>query len=223
MTIDEAIQLYIQRAENHEYILHSGEFIGGEGERMKQDIKRCVSENRQLAEWLTELKKAKKLLKEALIIAKIRPFCDERYCDICKNIGCEWGEDCFEWEHEDEVLALIGEDIDVPASADDTNVGRKSGGWISCKDRLPEPDTMVIVASYGSDIVIPEDGETVEECCERLKKERVRVTLGFIGSDGWYGSDYFPLIVTPSFWQQLIITPSFWQPLPGPPKGGDTE
>lgn len=85
---------------------------------------------------------------------------------------------------------------------------RRNGGWISCKDRLPEPDTMVIVASYGSDIVIPEDSETVEECCERLKKERVRVTLGFIGSDGWYGSDYFP----------LIVTPSFWQPLPEPPK-----
>lgn len=87
---------------------------------------------------------------------------------------------------------------------------RRSGGWISCKDKLPEPETMVIVASYGSDIVIPEDGETVEECCERLKKELVRVTLGFIGSDGWYASDYFP----------LIVTPSFWQPLPEPPEGG---
>lgn len=90
---------------------------------------------------------------------------------------------------------------------------RRNGGWISCKERMPKPETMVIVVCYGSDIVIPEDGETVEECCERLKKERVRVTLGFIGSDGWYDSDYFP----------LIVTPSFWQPLPEPPKGGDTE
>lgn len=56
MTIDEAILVYTQRAENHEYVLHSGEFIGGDGEHMKQDIKRCVSENRQLVEWLTELK-----------------------------------------------------------------------------------------------------------------------------------------------------------------------
>lgn len=68
LTFDEAIQLYIQRAENHEYILHSGEFIGGEGERMKQDIKRCVSENRQLAEWLTELKE----LRDSLGAVKLK-------------------------------------------------------------------------------------------------------------------------------------------------------
>jgi hypothetical protein len=30
---------------------------------MKQDIKYRISENRQLAEWLTELKEAKRLLK----------------------------------------------------------------------------------------------------------------------------------------------------------------
>jgi hypothetical protein len=63
MTLDEAIQLYTQRAENHEYILQIGKFIGAEGERMKQDIKYRISENRQLAEWLTELKEAKRLLK----------------------------------------------------------------------------------------------------------------------------------------------------------------
>ena len=87
---------------------------------------------------------------------------------------------------------------------------RRNAGWISCKERMPKPETMVIVACYGSDIVIPEDGETVEQCCERLKKERVRVTLGFIGSDGWYDSDYYP----------MMITPSFWQPIPEPPDGG---
>lgn len=81
--------------------------------------------------------------------------------------------------------------------------------WISVNDRLPEPDTMVIVACYGSDIVIPdyEHGETVCECVKRLEKECVRVTLGFIGSDGWYDSDYSP----------MIISPSYWQPLPEPP------
>lgn len=87
---------------------------------------------------------------------------------------------------------------------------RRNGGWISCKERMPKPETMVIVACYGSDIVIPEDGETVEECCERLQEECVRVTLGFIGSDGWYDSDYCP----------MMVTPSFWQPLPEPPEGG---
>lgn len=222
MTLDEAIKHCLDVAEQNEISaityknckeIKTNMYEKLTAEKAENDCRECAADHRQLAEWLRELKKAKKLLKEALIIAKIRPFCDERYCDICKNVGCEWGEDCFEWQSEAEALALIGEDTNVPASADDTNVGGKIDSWISCKDRLPEPDTMVIVASYGSDIVIPEDSETVEECCERLKKERVRVTLGFIGPDGWYGSDYFP----------LIVTPSFWQPLPEPPKGGDTE
>ena len=90
---------------------------------------------------------------------------------------------------------------------------KTSDKWISCDERMPEPETMVIVACYGSDIVIPdyEHGETVFECCERLQKEIVRVTLGFVGSDGWYDSDYAP----------MIISPTFWQPLPEPPKEGD--
>lgn len=218
MTIDEAIKHCLEVAEVNEDIADNCDM---DNWMNKASCEECAADHRQLAEWLTELKEAKRLLKAA--VEDIRYLINHakrngKACDRCKygnEMYC-YADDCnndAKWQHEAEALALIGEDIDVPASADDTNVGRKSGGWISCKDRLPEPNTMVIVASYGSDIVIPEDGETVEECCERLKKERVRITLGFIGSDGWYGSDYFP----------LIVTPSFWQPLPGPPKGGDTE
>lgn len=85
----------------------------------------------------------------------------------------------------------------------------QADNWISCKERQPEPETLVIVACYGSDIIIPQDGETLLESIGRVKNERVRVTLGFIGSDGWYGCDYFP----------MMITPTYWQPLPEPPKG----
>lgn len=195
MTIDEAIRHCEEVAE-------------------KMNDCECAADHRQLAEWLTELKEAKRLLKAAVEDFKVIGKALDADCDIlinCEECPLQSGHyNCRSWNHQDEALALIGKDIDVPASADDTNVGHKSGGWISCEDRLPEPDTMVIVASYGSDIVIPEDGETVEQCCERLKKERVRVTLGFIGSDGWYDSDYYP----------MMITPSFWQPIPEPPDGG---
>lgn len=85
----------------------------------------------------------------------------------------------------------------------------QADNWISCEERMPEPDTLVIVACYGSDIIIPHNGETLTESIERVQKEHVTVTLAFIGSDGWYGCDYFP----------MMITPTYWQPLPEPPKG----
>lgn len=136
MTIDEAIQLYTQRAENHEYILHSGEFIGGEGEHMKQDIKRCVSEHRQLAEWLRQLKDLReenkvlmqecdRLIKEKGELLKQHEQIGE-YKRLLKSvidewhIVCEWGncgEYCGwykngkctqEWSGKAEALKLIG-------------------------------------------------------------------------------------------------------------------
>ena len=79
--------------------------------------------------------------------------------------------------------------------------------WISCEEREPEADRLVLVACYGSDIIFPEEGETVEECQARLQRECVRVTLGFIGSDGWYDCEYSP----------MIIKPTYWMPLPEPP------
>ncbi len=103
MTIDEAINHCLEQART---LQDKADTLTGEESR---NCMECSADHIQLAEWLTELKEAKKLLKEALIIAKTRPFCDEHYCNICKNVGCELGEDCFEWEHEDEVLALISE------------------------------------------------------------------------------------------------------------------
>ena len=84
----------------------------------------------------------------------------------------------------------------------------QADNWISCKERQPEPETLVIVACYGSDIIIPQDGENLLESIRRVKNDVVRVTLGFIGSDGWYGCDWFP----------MTIEPDYWQPLPEPPK-----
>lgn len=47
-----------------------------------------------------------------------------------------------------EALALIGEDTNVPASADDTNVGGKIDSWISVKDRLPDEDGWYLVCKH---------------------------------------------------------------------------
>ena len=84
--------------------------------------------------------------------------------------------------------------------------------WISCDDELPPEDSLVIVCVYGSDLIIPMDGETIEEAILR-NRQGASVTLGFIGSDGWYGSEWAPMMVSPSFWAKI----------PKPPKDGDPE
>lgn len=82
--------------------------------------------------------------------------------------------------------------------------------WIPCSERMPEKDTDVIVCCYGSDLILTHDGETMQDAAERTHRESVSVTVGFIGSDGWYGADWFP----------MMVTPTYWMTLPEPPEGG---
>lgn len=86
--------------------------------------------------------------------------------------------------------------------------------WISCNERLPEQGERVIVAIFGSDMIIPNEGETLQDAIERSRKEGY-ITVGFIGSDGWYGADWFPLMVQPSYWMPK-------PDLPEPPKEDET-
>jgi hypothetical protein len=95
-----------------------------------------------------------------------------------------------------EALALIGEDIDVPASADDTNVGHKSGGWISCKDKMPEDNTSVLF------VYVSENG---------IKS----VHYGYHQTLKGLGSSW----AKPSGgWQYCDDDVTHWQPVPEPPK-----
>lgn len=82
--------------------------------------------------------------------------------------------------------------------------------WIPCSERLPEQGERVIVAIFGSDMIMPNEGETLQNAIERSRKEGY-ITVGFIGSDGWYGADWFPLMVHPSYWMPK-------PDLPEPPK-----
>ena len=84
--------------------------------------------------------------------------------------------------------------------------------WIPCSERLPEQDERVIVCYFGSDLIMPMQGETVTEAIARIGKIPT-VTMGFLSDDGWYGADYFP----------MMVHPQFWMPLPDPPERSEEE
>lgn len=85
-------------------------------EKAENDCRECAADHRQLAEWLRELKEARRLLKWAVkgfrklgVSLNNDGECDGNclYCPI-NNHG-----NCLKWEYEDEALALIGEDGDT--------------------------------------------------------------------------------------------------------------
>ena len=97
---------------------------------------------------------------------------------------------------EEEFIGTVGELI---AKQPTLEPEVRHGRWISCNEHLPEQGERVIVAIFGSDMIIPNEGETLQDAIERSRKEGY-ITVGFIGSDGWYGEDWFPLMVQPSYW-----------------------
>lgn len=84
--------------------------------------------------------------------------------------------------------------------------------WISVKDKKPPEDRWLLVVCYGSDIIRPEDGETLEEAVARTYRECARITLAAnLGDEGWVEKDGFPLVVLPTYWMEL-------PPIPPAPK-----
>ena len=169
---------------------------------------------------LDEWAKARKLLKAAvedLRYLESHTVDEEGGCLISEKgakINCQ---DCplnnnntvleskCKWNYEAEALALIGEDTNVPASADDTNVDHKSGGWISCKDNMPDTLERGLSTMYS-------------DCC--------LVCDAF----GWVGMAYYITDGQKSWWEfadaqnkvKIDWTEvTHWMPLPDPPKDGE--
>ncbi len=92
MTIDEAIKRCEEEAEKYmEYGIET-------------ECYQCAKEHEQLAEWLTELKEAKRLLKAAVEDINFYVDCYEARCDEC---CCDHDNHCH-WKHEAEALKLLG-------------------------------------------------------------------------------------------------------------------
>jgi hypothetical protein len=80
--------------------------------------------------------------------------------------------------------------------------------WISCDDELPPDGVTVITLIFGTDVIIPQNCETLEDAIRRTSKYK-RTSAGFYGEDGWYSLDGY----------QEIIAPSYWMAIPKPPEG----
>lgn len=74
--------------------------------------------------------------------------------------------------------------------------------WIPCSERLPEKHQMVITTIIGTDVIRMSPGETFEDALARVRNH-VRVSVGYLGDDGWYGADGFPQIVKPIAWMPM--------------------
>ena len=104
MTIDEAIAQAERIAEGQEKSAELSPF-----NHAKERISKSAAEHRQLAEWLRELKKAKRILKDALIT--LNDGSCNKDCRKCvhNSDGCDYS--CrFKWKLTDEVIKLIGGD-----------------------------------------------------------------------------------------------------------------
>lgn len=121
MTIDEAIKHCEKVAEKNEKKAEYRPRMDYYDEiESRTDCLECAADHRQLAKWLTELKEAKRLLKEAVPIIN-NMFPEVGSCWGCANHDetndrCKAGafEECAEvckWKHTDEAEKLIrGED-----------------------------------------------------------------------------------------------------------------
>lgn len=77
--------------------------------------------------------------------------------------------------------------------------------WVKCSDRLPDNDGCKLVTIWGSDIVMPKDGESVWDAMERQRKEIRYVDTAYYDAENkeWTGEYGFPLIVPPVAWMDF--------------------
>ena len=119
MTIDEAIERLLNKAEEQEYVSQIiVELHREKSEREHKDAcDACAADHRQLAEWLTELKEAKRLLKAAVEdLNSVGRVLEDNDILCMKYIACKGcpfdGDNCNKWRYADEALKLIGGEID---------------------------------------------------------------------------------------------------------------
>lgn len=111
MTIDKAIKHCKEEAIRQESIANGVERLGVSREGIEH-CKQCAADHRQLAEWLTYLKEAKRLLR--LAIEDIDNARHGINCGICGMQSCDVNNvkpECkYRWQYADEAEKLLKEE-----------------------------------------------------------------------------------------------------------------
>lgn len=146
----------------------------------------------------------------------VREKQDQRVCEVLDSLKTE-----FESDYENGYTPMPKELIVSLSQTQLKNIKRcvderveKFGkeliyNWIKCSDKLPENGEPVIVAVYGSDILMVNDNsiESLKKAIEKSRKTVRYTTLAYyINGDGWY-SDGFPMMVMPEYWMLLPEPP----------------
>ena len=121
LTLDEAIKHCLETAEQLEERANTP-YKCEDSELQDNACRECAADHRQLAEWLTELKEAKQLLKAAVKdFAKLdrenaknkNCMMPEMHCADCplnRDSVDDRAEPCHSWRYADEALKLLGDD-----------------------------------------------------------------------------------------------------------------
>ena len=126
MTIEEAIKHCEEVAEQNEISaityknckeIKTNMYEKLTAEKAENDCRECAADHGQLAEWLRELKEAKKLLKLAVedfktLVLKSTELCNMKI--LCNECPLNCTNDNLGWKKEAEALKLIGETNDEP-------------------------------------------------------------------------------------------------------------
>ena len=110
MTIDEAIRHCEEVAGEQQERADSAELIDILDGLDVDVCKECAADHRQLAEWLKELKEAKRLLKLAVEDLNATEACDScEYYPVINSDMCQ-KDDCYKWRYADEAEKLLGDE-----------------------------------------------------------------------------------------------------------------
>lgn len=107
---------------------------------------------------------------------------------------------CAGCDNREGSLCIACEVADMIDAVEDAPVADQ---WTACIDALPEHYTAVLMMKCGSGIVIPQEGESVEDALMRLQDDLISLSIGYIGSNGWYDEYGRPMPTAPTYWMPV--------------------